>query len=403
MSKIVAIIGGGPIGLAAAAHAIERNLRPIVFEAGGRVGHTVRAWQHVGMFSSWELNVDRAARHLLESAGWLAPDPADYPTGLEFCERYIEPLARVPSLQRSIRLETRVTAITRIGSDKLADRSAVSFNVAFEAADGSEGWLAADAVIDCSGNWAQPRPAGAGGIPALGEARAHSRLRYGPVDVLGTERGRYARKRVAVLGNRHSAICTLIDLARLAAEEPGTRPIWLVRGSTARNELNGGVPRQLAALEKMMREIQYLTTTNEIELITDFPIEAIDITDAALSLHTANEKKTLMADELIVTTGFRPNLELLRELRLSLDPTLECPAAIGPLIDPTVHTARTARPHGATELGHPEPEFFIAGIKSYGRAATFLLITGYEQVRSIVAHISGDHDAASRVELSLPW
>ena len=60
------------------------------------------------------------------------------------------------------------------------------------------------------------------------------------------------------------------------------------------------------------------------------------------------------------------------------------------------------RPHGARELAQDEPGFYFAGMKSYGRAPTFLMLTGYEQVRSIAADIAGDHEAAARVELVLP-
>ena len=104
----------------------------------------------------------------------------------------------------------------------------------------------------------------------------------------------------------------------------------------------------------------------------------------------------------MVATGFRPELDFLREIRLSLDPALECPPALAPLIDPNEHSCGTVRPHGARELAQPEPGFYFAGMKSYGRAPTFLMLTGYEQVRSIVAEIAGDHEAAARVELVLP-
>ena len=110
----------------------------------------------------------------------------------------------------------------------------------------------------------------------------------------------------------------------------------------------------------------------------------------------------MQADELIVATGFRPDLSFLRELRLALDPALECPPALAPLIDPNEHSCGTVRPHGARELAQPEAGFYIAGMKSYGRAPTFLMLTGYEQVRSIVADIAGDRAAAERVELVLP-
>ena len=111
---------------------------------------------------------------------------------------------------------------------------------------------------------------------------------------------------------------------------------------------------------------------------------------------------TRAAYRIVVATGFRPDLGILRELRVALDPAVEAPPALAPLIDPNLHSCGTVRPHGARELGHPEPGFYIAGSKSYGRAPTFLMMTGYEQVRSVVAEIAGDHAAAREVRLVLP-
>ena len=85
---------------------------------------------------------------------------------------------------------------------------------------------------------------------------------------------------------------------------------------------------------------------------------------------------------------------MLSEIRLRLDPAIEAPVALAPLIDPNEHSCGTVRPHGARELVQDDPGFYIAGIKSYGRAPTFLMITGYEQVRSIAADIAGDKEAA---------
>jgi hypothetical protein len=103
-----------------------------------------------------------------------------------------------------------------------------------------------------------------------------------------------------------------------------------------------------------------------------------------------------------VATGARPDLEMLRELRLDLDPAIESPRPLGPLIDPNLHSCGSVRPHGALELAQPEPGFFIVGMKSYGRAPTFLLATGYEQVRSVAAYLAGDLEAAREVMLELP-
>ena len=104
----------------------------------------------------------------------------------------------------------------------------------------------------------------------------------------------------------------------------------------------------------------------------------------------------------VVLTGFRPDLSFLSEMRLDLDPVLQAPVRLAAEIDPNMHSCGSVRPHGAAELAHPEPDLYLVGMKSYGRAPTFLAMTGYEQVRSVAAELTGDHEAAARVELTLP-
>ena len=135
-----------------------------------------------------------------------------------------------------------------------------------------------------------------------------------------------------------------------------------------------------------------------------FPVAAISPADGRLRIATALRllRSQIIVDELVVATGFRPDLSILGEIRLRLDPAIEAPVALAPLIDPNEHSCGTVRPHGARELAQDDPGFYLAGIKSYGRAPTFLMMTGYEQVRSIAADIAGDKEAAERVELELP-
>jgi hypothetical protein len=121
-----------------------------------------------------------------------------------------------------------------------------------------------------------------------------------------------------------------------------------------------------------------------------------------VSGHLGTQPWTGTVDRIVVATGFRPDLALLREVRIALAPAVEAPPALAPLIDPNLHSCGTVPPHGAAELAHPEPGFYIVGSKSYGRAPTFLMATGYEQVRSITAEIAGDHEAARSVHLVLP-
>jgi hypothetical protein len=404
-AKSVAIIGAGPVGLAAAAHVLERGLRPIVLEAGDSIGHSVRQWGHVQLFSPWEYNIDRAAARLLAPTGWNSPDPHQYPTGVELLERYLDPLASKTGLADHIHTSSRVTGISRAGFDKLKTRGRESapFEIRYQNGKGPK-VVKADAVIDASGTWHSPNPAGANGLPAIGEMKAADRIAYGTPDVLGRDRARYAGQTAAVLGAGHSAIGTLTDLARLATEVPDTHPIWLLRGNDPAKAFGGGANDKLVARGELGAAFAALVTAGRIRVESEFRVSHLTADGPRLIVATGTGSccRQVIVDELIVATGFRPDLNFVRELRIRLDPAIECPVTLAALIDPNEHSCGTVRPHGARELAQDEPGFYFAGMKSYGRAPTFLMLTGYEQVRSIAAEIAGDHEAARRVELVLP-
>lgn len=401
----VAVIGAGPVGLAAAAELVARNIPFFVLEAVASAGSHVAQWRHVRMFSPWRFNIAKSARRLLDGEGWVAPDEDALPTGGELVEGYLAPLARTPALGAAIRYHARVTAISRLEFDKLKDagRASSPFLIRYADQAGEDVDILARAVIDCSGTWSRPAPAGHSGLPASGETQHAKSIAYGMPDVLGGARRRFAGKRVAVLGSGHSAIGTLLDLVELRQTSPKTQIIWLSRQADLRRVLGGGTKDGLPARGALGMRLTAAMASGAIQAIHPFALERIgkDV-EGALTLHRVGGSESIACDELVVATGFRPDLAMLGEIRLDLDPATEAPRALAPLIDPNVHSCGTVRPHGAKELAQPEPGFYLAGMKSYGRAPTFLMATGYEQVRSIVAEIAGDHEAAARVELELP-
>jgi thioredoxin reductase len=405
----VVIIGGGPIGLAAAAHLLERGLEPLILEAGSEPGAAVRDWGHVPMFSPWTYNIDRAARALLERHGWTAPDGEAYPTGRELAEAYLDPLSRTPEIGGRLRLGVRVTGIARVGNGKVrsAGRERQPLEVRATDANGSDIRLFARAVIDASGTWSSPNPAGGSGLPALGEreAAASGKLRYGMPDVLGAARADYAGKRVLVVGSGHSAAGTLIDLAKLQEQAPGTQVLWALRTPEHLARVYGGGDKdQLTARGAVGTCLRQLVEGGAFEIVAPFTVDTVEPADGALlvSSESGDTLQTLRVDAVIVATGLKPDTRFLAELRTDLDPALDCPKTLAPLIDPNVHSCGTVRPHGAFELAQPEPGLFLIGMKSYGRAPTFLLATGHEQARSVAAYLAGDEQAARRVELQLP-
>lgn len=402
----VAIVGAGPVGLAAAAHLLERGLEPLLFEAGPAAGTSVRAWGHVRLFSPWRECLDPAAVRLLEATGWTSPAPETVPLGRDLVANYLEPLAALPTIQRRLHLHSRVTAIGRLHRDKVltSGRANTPFVLHIMQADGTEHRHLAQAVIDTSGTWQTPNPAGAGGLSAVGERQHTNRVRYGIPDVLHTERTRYANRRVLVVGGGHSAANVLLDLAALRRTAPQTEILWAIRRDAPDRAYGGEDDDALAGRGALGKRLHRLVDSGTLRLLTRFNITGfVEENDAFfVQGEQADQTQQVAVDEVVVCTGFRPDLSFLREVRLSLDPALESAAALAPLIDPNVHSCGTVRPHGEQVLRHPEPGFYIAGMKSYGRAPTFLLLTGYEQVRSITAALAGDHEAASRVELCLP-
>ncbi|CAM5598350.1 FAD-dependent oxidoreductase [Streptomyces hirsutus] len=402
----VAVIGAGPVGLAAAAHLSDRGLSPLVLEAGHTAGTAVREWAHVRLFSTWGEVVDPVAEKLLAPTGWSKPDTSTYPSGSDWVEHYLQPLA--DALGDRVRYGARVTGVSRAGRDRIvdADRDTQPFVVHVQYADGREDRILATAVVDASGTWALPSPAGGSGLRALGERAAADSISYRVPDLTDPRvRARYAGKRTAIVGSGASAFTALASLADLARSQGGseTKMVWVLRRGISGSTFGGGDADQLPARGALGLAAKAAVDDGHAEAVTGFRTEAVERgADDRLTLIAEDGRRLDAVDEVIVLTGFRPDLSFLSEVRLRLDERLQAPVELAPLIDPNQHSCGTVYPHGHRELSHPESGIYLVGMKSYGRAPTFLAMTGYEQIRSVAAALAGDIDAADRVELALP-
>lgn len=394
----VVVIGAGPQGLAAAAHLVERDQPVVVFEAGLGPAAAVAGWGHVRLFSEWGELVDQAAARLLEPTGWSAP-LSGYPTGAQWIGSYLAPLA--DALGDRVRYGARVVGVSRRGRDRLVDagRDEQPFTVHVDAGD-QEYRIDARAVIDASGTWSSPNPAGADGLPAIGERAARDLLDYRIPDY--RSRSEFEGTHNVVVGSGHSAVTAVIALARIARRDPSTKVTWVLRRGTVGNTFGGGEADELPARGKLGSTAKDIVDGGLVDLVTGFRIERVTREGEQVVLISEDGRSLPPADHVAVLTGFRPDLSFLSELRLDLDATLEAPARIAVEVDPNIHSCGSVAATGARDLAHPERDFYLVGAKSYGRAPTFLAMTGYEQVRSVVAELAGDHEAAARVELVLP-
>ncbi|WP_433945162.1 NAD(P)-binding domain-containing protein [Paenibacillus sp. SN-8-1] len=404
----VAIVGGGPLALAAAAQLVRRKLPFVLFEKGSDVGASVLSWKHVRMFSAWEFNIDSAARELLLQSGWLEPNPTDLPKGYDLVELYLKPLSQLDSIKPNLYLNAEVTAVYRKDMDRMKTlgREKAPFILEYNQ-DGLTGKVEASAVIDATGTWLSPNPMTASGRISVGELKYSEHIRYGIPDILDTDSRKYAGKNVAVIGSGHSAIQSLTLLHQLQQREEQTQIHWVLRKQQVSEAFGGGENDGLLARGELGLKANRFVQEGKVKVHTPFLVQEVreDHGTRKLTLigrQSGEQSEIPHLDEIIVATGSRPDFSFLSELRYTTDSAIECVAQLANLIDPNIHSCGTVRPHGEAELRQPEKNLYIVGAKSYGRAPTFLLATGYEQVRSVVAALAGDFVAARKVKLKLP-
>lgn len=373
----------------------------IVLEKGVDIAENIKSWQHVRLFSPWQYNVDKAAKQLLLKSGWTMPEEDVLPTGQEIREAYLQPLANVPEIKPFISFNTTVVGISKKNHDKMksASRDSAPF-VLYTEQNGETKRILASAVIDATGTWATPNPVHADNVWTSAEQKLADNIFYGIPNVESLKE-RYTGKHVAVIGGGHSAINTILELEKLEDVEI----TWILRKKRVEDAYGGEDKDALAARGELGSRIHTLVDEGRVNVFTPFYIEELLQTSGGIIIKgegPSGEQQLPAVDEIIANTGSRPDFSFLKEIRLSIDDAVESVETLAPLIDPNEHSCGTVRPHGELELRHPETGFYIVGMKSYGRAPTFLMATGYEQVRSVVAYLTGDIEAARKVELDLP-
>ena len=394
----LAVIGAGPIGLEGAAAALDRGYDVNVFERG-EAGDAIRRWGHVRMFSPFGMNVSMRGIERLHKNGGALPNPDAILTGAEFVAAYLAPLAE--SLSEVVHTNTEVVAIGRcdlmkrelIGS---AERFDSPFRLLLRR--GAREWMEqTDVVFDCTGTFSTPNFLGDGGIPAVGEAACKSLISYGAPDVLGRLRWLFENRRILVVGAGHSAATAVRDLTRLRKTAPETQVIWAVRHGMSppfhRIE-NDPLPER----DQLLQDVNMLVESRRVEFLRDSAVLSLEQTKDGLkvTLTDGASTETIFVDRVIACVGYRPDLELVRELQTKI-----CFATEGAYHLAAALLGESGGANGANHangrgdclqsggfgsetLLHPEPGYFSLGAKSYGRSPDFLIRTGREQIDSVL-------------------
>ncbi|MGH8934012.1 MAG: flavoprotein [Egibacteraceae bacterium] len=388
----VAILGGGPIGLDAALAAADRGWPFTVYEAAPTVGWAVREWGHVRMFTPWDMNVSPRMRAHLEAVGGAVPSGSAYPTGAQFADVLLDQVAALAALAGRIELGTRVEGLGREGLLKHEEiatdiRGQTPFRLLLSQADGTERIAHADLVLDCTGSYGNPNVLGDGGIPAIGERAIADRITR-KLPNLEREREEWAGRTILLVGAGKSAQTAGRDLARLIQAAPSTRVIWAVRSP----EPDWGV-----VVDDPLPQRQELVDVAErlaagevpgLEVRTGVAVEALAARGGgvAVTLRDASGAEEIVVDRVLALTGYVGDASLYRQLQVH-----ECYATGAPmqlsaaLLGSAAGDCLQQTSHGVDVLRSPEPNFFILGMKSYGRNSQFLLRIGYDQVDEVAA------------------
>ena len=404
----VAILGAGPIGLDAALAFLDNGWSATVYESAASVAANVTAWSHIRLFTPWSMNVSaRMTRHL-HAAGLAPPGPADYcPTGSEFADQLLAPLAELPELAAIIRRRTRVIAVARQGllkHEKIGtpQRGSYPFRLLVTGpqgvADDVERVEHADLLLDCTGSYGQANFLGDGGIPAPGELRVADWITRRIPDV-DREADDWANRRILLVGAGKSAQTAARDLAELAATRPGTHVVWAVRTADPDwGEVPGDPLAQRQELVEVARRL-HSGSVASVQVRTGVVVDALrherqhegplDSGVAVTLRSTTGDVEEVVVDRIIALTGFLGDTSLYRQLQVhecyaTAAPMNLSAALLGAAGDGPVDCLAQAS-HGLEALRVPEPNFFVLGMKSYGRNSTFLLRIGYEQVEDVAS------------------
>ena len=409
----IAIIGGGPIGMEALLYGTLAGADVQLFERG-RIGENVRSWGHVGLFTEWKRDRSPLGERVLRERGDELPDGESAPSG-EQLANYLMRLAALPSIRNRIMPQTEVRSLTREGllkHDLWGDprRAFAPFRL-LTSGIGGEKVRHFDAVIDATGVYTSPNWVGNGGAPCPGELGLQRYIDYQIPDVNGADQSRFASKRTVVVGTGHSAATSLLALADLLGQHSATRLTWVVRRGAAKDgSLYYIDPDDVSSGRRQLGErANELARSGRVDLRLNTVVESIERRANVFTVKLS-DGTSVECSNLVAGVGYRPDPTLWQELQISQHPASGGPgqlaaaimesnkaAGVGLSTGYAQKSGEVSKPEaGATGdamdlLRLDEPNFYVIGIKSYGRDAGFLMQNGFRQVRDVYRLLCDNH------------
>lgn len=400
----IVIIGAGPIGIEAALYARFLGYEVTLFDRG-RVGENLRQWGHVKMFTPLGMNTTPLGKSALLAQNERFNLPADelLLTGQEFVDHYLQPLAETDLVASCLKLNHTVISIARKSLRKAdligqAERADYPFITLYRDAQGHEATIESEVVLDCSGVYDHVNYMGLGGNPAIGELAARPHLDYRLINAAGRDREHYANRQILVIGTGYSAATNICQLGKLARQALETHVTWITREPVAEGQTG---PLRLLLEDRLPERQRIAMQANELASnddrhITHWPgtwVKSIHYEPHNDHFHVTLEGQhsgVYTYDRVLANVGYRPDLELTRELQVHTCYATEGPMKLSAeLLKLDTPDCLNAHCGEAQTLVQAEPNFYVLGSKSYGRQPNFLLQAGLDQIRLVFSIIGG--------------
>ena len=412
----IAILGAGPIGLEAALYARYLGYHVEVYERD-ELAANVRRWGHIRMFTPWQMNCSTLGLAALtaQNPNQKRPDPMAILTGDQWIEEYLQPMAETDLLRGHIHSHREVLAVSRIGALKTdlpgtASRRDQPMRLLFQTKNGETQTELAQIVLDTTGVFGNPNWLGPGGAPARGEIELRSRILYEVPDVLHRDQATFRSKHTLVVGGGYSAATTVVALAGLQTQSPGTQVTWMTR-KAGFTETSGPLPEiphdtlpERAALAQAANQLA-VSQQAKFQHLGGVSIDGIDYDEQKdqflvefemLDAGQSTRPQQLIVDQIVANVGYRPDDQIYGELHVH-----QCYATSGPmklaaaLMGNSTPDCLQQVAVGPETLITPEPDFYLLGSKSYGRNPHFLFTRGLEQIQQLFSIIG------ERIDLNL--
>lgn len=363
-NKDVIIVGAGPIGIAIAVRLFLSKRTFLILEKGASVGANILEWGHIHLFSNWQECVDSKSQKLLNEYIQSTFVLEDFPTGNEFVNQYLKPLANLKQLKTNIQLNSNVQNVS-------FDNTIKEFTLTYHQNKESR-IVKSKTVIDASGTW--------GNYNTLVKNQTKSlRSTYFGIPNSKQILDYFQNATVAIVGSGHTAMNSIA----LTTQYSNANIYWVIRSKDTRFEKSkvGGKGKNLE--EIVIRSIEQ----NRTQLITNFQVKEIFKIEKQLNLVSEGGTALSGIDFLIQNIGANADYSFLHNIPLDLDSTFNTPKSLANKIDPRLHTCNTLS-YSFQETLISEIDYYVVGMKSFGTASNFLLSSGYKILDTLINHIN---------------